>query len=179
MIFLIFLPTFFFLFDMLLYFLFGYSHIITVMGFVLFSFFNNSKVPESIQLLAFFYALVQASIFYDSAFLVLIFCIITRLVFAKLVLFLRDSFVVHLFIILVFMIFYELFMEKIGLFGLKNYTVLDFFTIITIISTQSFFLNSIYKASGQGNRLYKARGKSGHQTGNVPFDKIRTGNKYC
>ncbi len=179
MIFLIFLPTFFFLFDMLLYFLLGYSHIITIMGFVLFSFFNNSKVPESVQVLAFFYALIQASIFYNSVFMFLIFCIVTRLLFAKLVLFLRDSFALHLFIILVFITFYGLFMEKLGFFGLKNYTILDFFIIITIILIQSFFLNSIYNASGQGNRLYKARGKSGHQTGNVPFDKIRTGNKYC
>ena len=33
-----------------------------------------------------------------------------------------------------------------------------------------------YIISRQDNRLYITRGKSGHQTRDVPFDKIRAGN---
>jgi hypothetical protein len=174
----IFLPTLFFMFDMLLYFLLGYSHIITIMGFVLFSFFNHN-VPESAQMLGLFYALLQASIFYNTVLIVLIFCVVIRYLFSKIALFLRDGFALHLIMTLVCIGFYVVFLQKIGLIGLKNYTVLNFFTIIILTLAQSLFLNSIYGASGQSNRLRKARGKSGHQTGNVPFDKIRTGNKYC
>lgn len=179
MVFWIFLPTFFFMFDMLLYFLFGYSHVITTMGFVLFSFFNTSKIPEVVQVLAFFYALLEASIFYNSILIVLIFCFAVRFLFLKIAFFLRDSFTLHVIMTLFCLGFYVAFIQKIGLLGLKSYTGSDFFTIIIITLAQFLFLNSIYGASGQSNRLRKARGKSGHQTGNVPFDKIRTGNKYC
>jgi hypothetical protein len=174
----IFLPTLFFVVDTLVYFLFGNTYVVTTMSFVLFSFFNHNA-SEKVQALGVFYLLLQASIFYGTIIIASVFCIVARYLFARVALFFKDGLLLHSIMTLFCMSCYMVVMSKTGLIQLNNYTIFTFFVIITIILIQSLFLNSIYGASGQSNRLCKARGKSGHQTGNVPFDKIRAGNKYC
>lgn len=173
-----FLPTMFFIFDMLVYFLFGYLHITTIVSFLFFCFFNQN-IPLLSQLLALFYVLIQASVFYNTVLVILIFCIGVKYIFSKANLFLKEGLFLQVFMTLFSMALYTISIDKSGLLMLKNYTALNFLVIMIVTLFQTLFLKDIYKASGQSNRLCKTRGKSGHQTGNVPFDKIRTGNKFC
>jgi len=174
----LFLPTMFFVFDMLVYFIAGYMGFGTIMNFFLYSLFNRT-ITQTARILALLYCLIQVSVFYNTIIITSILSMIFAIFLFNISFFIAIPFFFQVVIIAISVLGHTFVIEW-GIFGtLESYTIGLIFGRIIVTVLELLFLKSIYVISGQSNRLSKIRGKSGHQTGNVPFDKIRTGNKYC